>query len=231
MDKNSLKSGDCNNMGKCINTSVHTCYHCGNTGLLRYIETTSWKNEHIEEGSHGEIYGYTLIEHTDWHIFECPVCNQPVIISEYVFDVANDEPEFLIEFPKVPIHKEGVPKEITSAFESAVKTKGIDPAICLLSLRRVLEIICKEKGANGGTLEEKIKNLIDLQILPDMLDDACWVVRKLGNVAAHADKSILSVYEADQVIEYLSVIIEYLYSLPVRISKMKERIIEREKQK
>ncbi len=188
-DYENIRVGD-TIMEEKIKESVYTCYHCGNTGLLKHIGTTCWKNEDIVRDPYGEICDYTLIEHTNWHVYECPVCNQPVVISEYVFDVANEDPGISIEFPKAPIHNEGVPKGIASAFESAVKTKGIDSAICLLSLRRVLEMICKEKGATGGTLEDKITCLIASKVLPDMLDDACWIIRKLGNEAAHPIKPI-----------------------------------------
>lgn len=211
------------------NDAVYTCYHCGNTGLLKHIGKTCWKNEDVDISSNGITYNYFLIEHEDWNIFECPVCHKPVIISEYTFDAADELPEVTIEFPKSPIHKDGVPAEIASAFESAVKTKGIDSAICLLSLRRVLEMICKDKGATGNTLEAKIKYLIDEKTLPDMFDEACWIIRKLGNEAAHADKAKFSGYETEQVIDFLSTIIEYLYSVPARIAKMKDRLIARDK--
>ncbi len=201
--------------------AIYTCYHCGNTGLLKYIGGTCWKNEEFEVAPNGELYNYFLIEHEDWDIFECPICHKPVIVSEYIFDAADEIPEVSIKFPNSLIHRDGVPIEIASAFESAVKTKGIDSAICLLSLRRVLEMICKDKGATGDNLEVKIKNLIDAKVLPDMFDDACWIIRKLGNEAAHADKVTFSNYDAE--------IIEYLYSVPTRIAKMKERLIARDK--
>lgn len=204
--------------------AVYTCYHCGNTGLLRYIGQTSWKNADMDIAPNGIVYNYFLIEHEDWNILECPVCHKPVVIREYTFDANDGIPEISIEFPKSPIHKDGVPGEIASAFESAVKTKGIDSAICLLSLRRVLEMICKDKGATGNNLEAKIKYLINEKALPEMFDDACWIIRKLGNEAAHADKAKFSDYDTEQVIDFLSTIIEYLYSVPVRIAKMKERL-------
>ncbi len=208
--------------------AVYTCYHCGNTGLLKYIGGTCWKNEECDIAPNGIIYNHFLIEHENWDIFECPVCHKPVVVSTYVFDAADDLPEVTIKFPNSLIHREGVPAEIASAFESAVKTKGIDPAICLLSLRRVLEMICKDKGATGNNLEIKIKNLIDAKVLPDMFDDACWIIRTLGNEAAHADAVKFSDYEAEQVIDFLSIIIEYLYSVPMRITKMKERLMARD---
>lgn len=211
-----------------IKNTVHTCFHCGNTGLLKYIgQTEGWKNEDIIEDSRGNIIHRALIEHEDWYVFECPVCKKPIIISKYSFDIANEAPESKIEYPAIAVSPEGVPKNIYSAFESAVKTKGIDASICLLSLRRVLEMICKEKGATGKFLENKVADLVEKNILPPMIGDACWIIRQMGNDAAHADKIDVYTYEVEQIIGYVATIIDYLYSMPYRVSKMKERIEQR----
>lgn len=208
-------------------TEVHTCFHCGNTGVLRHIGSTAWEDADIQKNPHGDIIGYSIIEHENWHVFECPVCHKPVVISEYFFDAAQLEPEYKTEYPSISVSEIGVPKEIYSAFVSAVKTKGIDSAICLLSLRRVLELICKENNAQGKSLEDKIESLVKDKILPSMISDACTVIRRLGNAGAHADSITIYQAEIDQIIGYVATIIDYLYSLPRRIEIMKDRLSER----
>ena len=138
----------------------HTCFHCGNTGLLKYIGKAGWMYENADVNDFGIVERVELFEHEDWYIFECPVCHKPILISEYCIDIAGEPLEVKTEFPTISVSKEGVPKEIFSSFESAVKTKGIDFSICLLSLRRVLEMICKDKGAKGRTLEKKLEYLV-----------------------------------------------------------------------
>ena len=210
-----------------IKTTVHTCYHCGNTGLLKYIGKTGWEEYFSEEDERGRLIPTRLIEHEDWFVFECPVCNKPVIISEYAIDLADEIPVRRIEFPTIAVSQYGVPKDIFSAFESAVKTKGIDYSICLLSLRRVLEMICKDKGAVGHTLDQKIDDLIEKKVFPPMIEDACWIIRQMGNDAAHADKIEVYTYDIEQVIGYVATIIDYLYSLPYRVGEMKKKIKKR----
>lgn len=214
-----------------LKDQVHTCFHCGNTGLLKLIGKTGWKDEEIEEDDYGNIIDYVLYEHEDWCIFECPVCHKPVIISEYTCDIAHTPSEEKIEYPNIAVSPKGVPKDIYSAFESAVKTKGIDYSICLLSLRRVLEMVCKDKGAVGKDLEKKIDDLIAKKIFPPMIEDACWIIRQMGNDAAHADKISVYTYDVEQVIGYVATIIDYLYSLPYRVGKMKTKIEKRKIEK
>ena len=88
-------------------------------------------------------------------------------------------------------------------------------------------MICKEKGACGKDLKAKIDDLIKRKLLPEMMDDACWIVRQSGNDAAHADDVIFTEREVEEIIEYVSTVINYLYSMPVRIEKLKKKIEER----
>lgn len=206
--------------------TVHFCSHCGNAGILRSITYIDTPYQH---GKFGNIILDASINHKRWFLFQCPVCNNPTIISEYM--TANGQAinfsETAYEFPTTNVHFDGVPENIKTAFDSAVKTKGIDRAICILSLRRTLEMICKEKGASGRDLKDKIADLINKKILPEMMADACWIVRQSGNDAAHADDIIFSEREVEEIIEYVSTVINYLYSMPVRIAKLKQQIEER----
>ncbi len=214
-----------------LKDQVHTCFHCGNTGLMNYVGNTYWTYDEVERNALGDVIYAVQIEHEYWHVFECPVCHKPVLISEYCFDAQESRPEIKTEYPTIAVSRDGVPKDIYSAFESAVKTKGIDYSICLLSLRRVLEIICKDKGAEGRDLEKKIDDLIEKKIFPPMIEDACWIIRQMGNDAAHADKIAVYTYDIEQVIGYVATIIDYLYSLPYRVEKMKKKIEKRKVKK
>jgi hypothetical protein len=208
------------------NNDVLFCSHCGNAGILSFITYIDTPYQH---GSFGNMILDASINYKRWLLFQCPVCKNPTIISEYIS--ANGQPiicpEIAYEFPTTNVHFDGVPENISTAFDSAIKTKGIDRAICILSLRRTLEMICKEKGALGKDLKEKIADLISKKILPEMMTDACWIVRQSGNDAAHADDTVFTEREVDEIIEYVSTVINYLYSMPVRIARLKHQIEER----
>ena len=212
----------------------HTCFHCGNTGVLKFLTQTGWVNEEKEYDEWGNVQFQAVVEHEDWFVFECPVCHKPVIISEYCFDAADypdNDWEIETRYPNVAVDPEGVPKEIYTAFESAIKTKGIDRSICLLSLRRVLEMICKNENADGKDLQAKIGSLIEKQHFSTAIGDACWIIRQLGNDAAHADQVDVYDNDIDQIIYYIATIINYLYALPYCTEKMKEKIENRKKKR
>lgn len=72
-----------------LREQVHTCFHCGNTGILNYIGHTRWNDEDVVFSENNEIITRFVLEHEDWYIFECPVCHRPVVIRQDTFDAAS----------------------------------------------------------------------------------------------------------------------------------------------
>lgn len=200
-----------------------TCFHCGNKGLLTicHKETKSYGGP--VEDWRGEIVDFEPLETFHWYTLTCPVCNK-VTLWECFDAEYMEHPETTTLYPQSAIDTTGVPESIKSAFESALKVKNIDTAICSLALRRVLEAICKDKGAEGNTLEKMIANMIEREILPSTFDDACWIIRQMGNSAAHADQKDFLMYHVNQTIDFVQSIINYLYTLPVKIKKLRGAI-------
>ena len=215
---------------KLAKDKILTCYSCGNKGVMKYIGGFNNSDYAEEYDEYGEVIYHQLIEDTEWTLFECPICHNPVLFSEYTCaGMPDGYSDTKIEFPDLNIHNKGVPEKIRTSFLAAARTRGIDRAICLLSLRRTLEMICKDKNAEGKNLENKISDLVQKKILPEMMNDACWVLRQLGNDAAHADDIVFTESEVRECIEFVSIIINYLYSMPTRVEELRNRIEKRKR--
>lgn len=196
---------------------IETCYHCGNKGQQQILFS-----HEMNFGAEQE-----LEEYFNWFLLKCPVCGMLTLKENYSNEcMVDNKGEFIIEekvvYPKTKYDFKYTPKVIQTAFESAVKVSKIDSNICLLSLRRTLEMICKDKVAKGKTLEQKIKDLSSKNILPATLNDSSWLIRTIGNEAAHADTINYTEYEVAQIIGFVEQIITYLYELPECIAGMKE---------
>lgn len=204
---------------------LQTCFHCGNIGLLRIVHKYSYNFGGPSFDEVGQIVDYDLQEHFDWFMLSCPVCHKVTLRQEYSDEYTHDfYTSIETLYPQSSIDYVGVPENIKTAFEAALKVKNIDTAVCALSLRRVLEAICKERGAKGKNLERMIDDMISHQILPQMFVDACWIIRQLGNSAAHGDSRVFSMYQIDQTILFVQNIINYLYTLPVKIKKLRNTL-------
>ena len=204
-----------------------TCFHCGNRGLMKIEHIYSQDYGGMITDEFGNVLSMDLEEHFDWILLSCPVCRKVTLLEDHNDECTRDfytSTETL--YPESKIDYEGVPANIKSSFESALKVKNIDSAICSIALRAVLEAICKERGAKGKTLEAMIRDLIQKNLLPAMFDDACWIVRQLGNKAAHGDDVQFSSKQVDQTILFMQNIINYLYTLPIKMNKLRDEISE-----
>ncbi len=202
---------------------LQQCFHCGNEGLMEVVGD----HYHLYGGavldSYGNLIDNNLQEKFEWRLLSCPVCKKVSLIENYSNEYdPKDEIELL--YPECNINYLGVPREVKSAFEAALKVKNIDTSVCLLSLRRVLEAICKEQGAKGNSLEIMISDMLEKGKLPSTMNDACWIIRQLGNNAAHADDIIVHMSDVEHTIGFLKTIMQYLYTLPEQMKELKEKL-------
>jgi hypothetical protein len=91
--------------------------------------------------------------------------------------------------------------------------------------RAALQIILRENNAQGKTLKNEIDNLADKGLLPPIMKEWSENIRELGNDAAHPciGQKPTSAQDARDVMQFLDFLIEYLYDLPFRIAKYRER--------
>ncbi|MGV8906620.1 MAG: DUF4145 domain-containing protein [Acetobacterium sp.] len=139
-------------------------------------------------------------------------------------DYTEDE----ILYPTNTFQGEHLPEQIRTAYEAVLKTKNIDSAVCLIALRRTLEIACKEKGGEGRTLWHQIEDLSQKGVLPPELKHASTITKTYGNMGAHDAEVQIHIRELEQVIDFVKYILDYLYILPAKLNSIQEQM---EKQK
>jgi len=209
---------------------VKLCLHCGNKTKMDNVAHHKWTDSDYEEGFHEE-YKYSL--------FMCPVCNEVTFEKESLFSedicfiehLHPHEQEKLIEentrveilYPFRTDYTNHVNKDVQSAFESAIKVRNIDGAICVLSLRRTLEIMCKDKGETEGNLYQMLKSLSSKGILPPILDNMASILRKLGNAAAHANEIEFDREKVDLLVHFTKTILDYVYTLPAQLEELQTK--------
>lgn len=201
---------------------IEECRFCGNKTKLDIMAKYSQSDE---ISYYDELKGRDAeqwISSTDWMILKCCVCNQVSIATDYIDSnlVQIDESSFSTVYPRRTFSSYHMPEDIYKAYEVALKARYLDGSLCLLSLRRTLEIICKQQGETAGNLVIKIENLARSGVLPSVLKDASDIVRVLGNAAAHGDNVEFSKSKIDQMISFVESIIEYIYILPEKIKRL-----------
>src|SRR5699024_3519251 len=149
------------------------------------------------------------------------------MIKHYNNDILEYYDKKTILFPINNIESSSIPQKVKEAFEAALKTKGIDKNICLMALRRTLELILKDKGATKWGLKDKIEEIAEKGLLPDTLKEASSLTKILGDSAAHDKELEIDQYDVEAMAEFVGFIIEYLYIVPDKISAYKVRLDEK----
>lgn len=94
-----------------------------------------------------------------------------------------------------------------------------------LMARSALQLVMRDKGANGGTLKAEIKDLVEKKILLPTMEDWSTEVRELGNESAHpsAKTAPTEPQDARDVVQFLDYLLLYLYDLPKQIADYRSR--------
>ena len=186
------------------------CFHCGNIVPMKLVgrDIVTW-----DEGD-----DYVGVE--EWSFYLCPTCKAPTLLCWYWQQKDGEITSEVgrgIAYPSNIFDRKSVPENIRKAFMAAAATKSIDTAVSLIAWRRVLELTCKDLGAQGRNLYEKISDLSAKKILPHPLTDASNLIRLLGNDGAHSVDSEVSRVNIANVEALVRHIIEYVYILPEKI--------------
>jgi len=202
-----------------IKEHIIECNYCGNKTLMKEVARYDRCSYNWFPDGTCELD----FEGTIYQSFKCPICSKLTYTErDYGYPDNDSLPGYFdlkIIYPKLSTDFTDVPDKIKSAFLSAYKVRAIDSNVCLMALRRTLEMICVDKGAGKYNLDGKVSELVENGTLPPMMRDLCNIVRERGSKAAHQDGRELSKEELERVIEYISTIIEYLYSIPSKVKK------------
>jgi hypothetical protein len=121
-----------------------------------------------------------------------------------------DEWQPVVLYPTETKKVEGLPR----AYAAASAVKGIEAHAFAVLLRRLLEMICLDKGAQGRSLFEQLKFLAQTGVIPQQLSDIANGLRNFGNIGTHAAGVQLSENEVPVIDALCRAILEYVYGAP-----------------
>lgn len=116
-----------------------------------------------------------------------------------------------------------LPFPVRRAYEETWQAlQGGMPVLAGIGIRALVETMCKERGANGRSLEKKLDNLVDQGVLTKAGAEILHSLRIMGNDAAHEVKphKIGDLSTAMDVIEHA---LQGIYILPKRAAKLPKR--------
>ena len=180
-----------------------TCTHCGKSGSKRMM------SEVIDYGPGGP--GLSPGENETYRIYHCD--NPQCLKNFFVHTVLNlkgrkieeGTTRFEYPLPKTITHH-SIPSKIADSYIEAIKCLNLGALnAASIMFRRVLEQVCKDKGATGKNLPKKIDSIIESKTLKNMMN----IVKEFGVLANHDDRYDYEI-ESDDVPK-LQKFIEHLF--------------------
>ncbi|MES2225912.1 MAG: DUF4145 domain-containing protein [Patescibacteria group bacterium] len=145
---------------------------------------------------------------------QCDVC------ADVCLFVSGDyDPEDITQLFPVKKDLKDVPEGVRISYSEAKRVKGASPVAFAVMVRRTLEYICRDKGASGKDLKQKLDDLSAKGIIPETLAKMSHVLRDRGNQGAHAVDEKMTSHDARTLDDFLLAVIEYVYIAPAKLAK------------
>lgn len=206
-------------------SEVIECKHCGNISKMQILGT-------VDDTSYGEYDngpgGY--LSGTKYDVLKCPApkCEKVTIASYSYHEAYEEDGNFPYKFiyPEISSYPIGLPDKILIALRAAEKVKSIEANAYAILVRRLLELVCIDRKAQGATLAAMLIDLASKNEIPEKLVKVASWLKDFGNIGAHAAIGEITEKEIPIVTSLCNAILEYVYSAPYLASLAEEQLNE-----
>lgn len=174
-------------------------------------------------------------------VFRCDGCGHLSVATGRREDVpftSNGSTRLVVDGPDAWYPRQ-VRKRVFDDVPKAIASMAIEAHECLdiganrgavALARAVVEATAKDRGITGGSLEKKIDNLFDQQLIREYVKDAAHEVRFGGNEVAHGDlvAEPMDSATATEILGLMDEILDEVFQSPARVRHRKAQRLERE---
>jgi hypothetical protein len=155
---------------------------------------------------------------------DCDLCRNPLVLERYYNYETQGFSGGRFIFPRRQTPGGKVPRAVREAYAEAIKCRDAEAfTAAILMCRRALEAIAEEKKAQGRSLYHKLENLKNSGFIPEEMFEWFSLLREMGNDAAHSTQVTHTDKDADDTIDFVLAITEYVYTYRLRFAEFKAR--------
>lgn len=150
-------------------------------------------------------------------------CHAHVFVA---FD--KDSSRVVVSYPTehIDFDSTDIPSSVLSSFEEAIVCHANQCSVAsAIMVRKTLEELCKNRGANGSNLKKRLEDLRSKIVLPQDLLDGLDDLRLLGNDAAHIESQEydkVGQEEVELAIEITKEVLKAVYQYSSLINKLQK---------
>jgi len=154
-------------------------------------------------------------------------CPNPSCRTHVFFAYDAQKRDVAVSYPaeRIDFDATNIPQPVVSALSEAITCHANECFIAAaIMVRKTLEELCSDRGANGSDLKQRIKALGKTIILPPELLDGLDELRLLGNDAAHIESKEYSKVDQEEVevaIEITKEVLKAAYQYSAIIGRLK----------
>jgi hypothetical protein len=201
-------------------TGTQQCRHCGNRAPMEIGAELSRVQSHEDERT-----GYRWEAGPVFQLLTCPAC-YGVTLQSYGWhsEMDPEDADLSVLYPSdADSMPSGLPDLIRREFEAAQKVRALSPNAYGVLMGRMLELVCKDRGAEGHGLHQRLTLLAKMGEIPQRLVEVADQVRKFRNLGAHAGDVELTVEEVPILDSLSRAVLEYVYSAPHMVEQAREQ--------
>lgn len=175
-----------------------------------------------------------ILESYTWVGYACATCQGLNIFGAfYGVDHDNEQLEQSRLHPRgadllPPAHmmspNQPIPSRVLTEYREVWPLRQRTPTAFVGQVRRLLEFVCDDQGAAGKDLFLKLQDLTTKGVLPGYFKQITALLRRVGNMGAHASDTNLSVWDAELIDDFFRSVVEYVYIAPAKIKRMDMRL-------
>lgn len=195
-----------------LDPQVAYCPHCGNTAPQEFGPLFTCPGPEEDE---------TIV----CALTQCSTCEYVLLYEELRDDEFIELADATLLWPEAGRLHNAVPEKVRESYQKAVRLKPIHPPAFANQIGVALERMCKDQGATGRSLADKLRDLRNREILPATLAEMTEKVRVFRNLGSHADDDDeVTPADADAIDEFFRAVVEYVYVAPHRVAEVKKRL-------
>jgi hypothetical protein len=198
---------------------VAYCPSCGNKSPQKLI--------HVQ---HSSDIGYAEDEEEvdmplAYYIAACETCNGILVYQAvgHIFEDKHFNQADLVFPPSGELHR-SVPERVAKIYKEAARIKNLAPNAFAVQIRRALEALCEDRGAQKGVLQKQLKELAERGEIPTKLAELTDVLRLVRNIGAHASDDEVKPWQVFTIDEFFRAVIEYVYVAPGKLDEYKRSL-------
>lgn len=172
----------------------------------------------IGDSHHVDEFGFA------WELLVCPACIRPSLLETSSTIGGTEHPNPLVVYPLPAASLDGLPHPVRNAYQDALRLMKVDANTFAVAIRRTLEFVCDDRGAQGRSLDAKLRYLADHQKLSGLVGDVARQLRLVGNIGAHACDHEIARDDVPTLLELTEGVIDYVYRIPAKLNALKARL-------